>query len=253
MVPLDDRAIERVMTWDLGEVRALSLRHALIYRRPGLLGDHPRSPRSVLLVREVGGPEGSHVFGAGIAEPAIGWLAKRGQAFSLLAPDSWEGAIRRRSTSVLRGVVETWVRPENGLETHPPSAAITTRRLVPSDADAFAASAPDWALRGWGDFSRLLELGAAIGVPTLDGRFASLAWIFEADHGRDSLAVATDPRFRRLGLGRAAALSLIESVEADRKKAPIWTVNATNLPSKALARSLGFSPRSRECVLRWLA
>ena len=249
MVPLDNQAMTRVLAWDVGEHRSLSLRHALIHRRPGLLGDHPRMPRSVLLVREVDAPEGWHVFGAGIAEPAVAWLARRGKAFSLLAPESWEGAIRRRSTSVVRGVVETWVRPVDGPIPSRPSPSIATRRLTPADAIGFAASAPGWALRGWGDFERLIGEGAAIGVPTRDGRFASIAWIFEADDGRDSIAVATDGRFHRLGLGHAAASALIAVVESDRRKAPLWTVNATNLASKALARSLGFSARSREYLL----
>ena len=55
MVPLDDEATTRVLAWDVGEGRSMSLRHALIHRRPGLWGDHPRRPRSVVLVREAGG------------------------------------------------------------------------------------------------------------------------------------------------------------------------------------------------------
>jgi len=251
MVPLDDEAIARVLTWHVGEDRALSLRHALIHRRPGLLGDHPRTPRSVLLVRETDDPEGWHIFGAGVAEPAVGWLARLGQAFSLLAPESWEGAVRRRSSTVLRGMVETWVRSVKTSEPPRSSPPIATRRLTLADARSFAACSPEWALRGWGEFGRLIEKGAAIGVPTRDGRFASLAWIFEADHNRDALAIATDLRFQRLGLGRAAASALIDCVEAERRKTALWTVSSTNLASKALARSLGFSPRSRESVLRW--
>ena len=63
--------------------------------------------------------------------------------------------------------------------------------------------------------------------------------------------MATDARYRRLGLGRAAGSALVAHVESVRRKAAIWTVADANLPSKALARSLGFSPRAREVVLRW--
>ncbi len=254
MVPLHSEAIARVIKWDLGEHRALSLRHALIHRRPGLLGDHPRVPRSVLLMRDFEAPEGWHVFGAGSAEPAVAWLAQRGKPLSLLAPESWEGAIRKRSPMIQRGSVETWIReadePEVRTSTKSQSAVIT-RPIVLSDYRAFVASAPDWALRGWGDFVSLLDRGAAVGVPDRAGRFASLAWVYEADASNDSVAVATDPRYQRLGLGHAAAAALIAHVETARKKLPVWTVNESNLPSKALARSLGFSPRSRESVLRW--
>ena len=83
-----------------------------------------------------------------------------------------------------------------------PSLSIATHRLTHADTRAFAAAAPDWALRGWGDFERMIDEGSAIGVPTLDGGFASLAWIFEADHTHDALAVATVGRFQRLSPGK---------------------------------------------------
>jgi GNAT superfamily N-acetyltransferase len=248
MVPLDVEATEHVLSWDVGSFRAVSLRHALIHRRPGLWGDHPRRPRSVVFLRMADTTEGWHAFGAGEAAPAVGWLTQSGRKFNLLAPRAWEGAIRRRSnTALLRGVVETWVRPVE------PVAAPTTsvRRLTDADAAAFDIAAPGWALRGWGSFGGLIERGAAFGVSDRVGSFAALAWIFEADHDCDSLAVATRPRFQRLGLGRAAGAALVAHVEAKRHKTPLWTVADVNIASKALARSLGFSPRAREVVLRW--
>jgi RimJ/RimL family protein N-acetyltransferase len=201
-------------------------------------------------VREDDAPEGWHAFGLGEAEPAVGWLARRGRRVSLLAPTSWEGAIRRRGSAVVRGVVETWARegvPEGSDRPPPPIA----RRLVEGDAAAFARSMPAWALRAWGSFAAMLRGGAAFGVSDRDGRLASVAWVFEADHDRDALAVATDLRYQRLGLGRAAGSALVDHVEGARRKAAIWSVSDENRPSKALARSLGFSPRAREVVLRW--
>lgn len=251
MVPLEGEAADRVLAWEADAPRSISLRHALIHRREGLWGDHPRSPRSVLLVREADAPEGCHAFGAGAAEPAVGWLARRGRPFSLLAPEGWEGALRRRSPSVLRGIVETWARSGGAREAPRAATGIAARRLTRSDGPAFAATSPAWALLGWGEFARLIEHGAAVGVPDRDGRLAAVAWIFESDDGRDSLAVATDARYRRLGLGRAAAAALLAHVEDGRRKAPLWTVDAANVPSRALARSLGFAVRARETVLRW--
>jgi GNAT superfamily N-acetyltransferase len=250
MVPLCDEAIAWTLRRDdAGEGRAVSLRHALIHRRPGLWGDHPRRPRSVVLIREGDAPEGWHAFGLGDAEPAVGWLSRRGQKFALLAPATWEGAIRRRGSAVLRGIVETWVRDGDGATTH--AGSPIARRLGPDDERAFLAAAPAWALRGWGSFAGLIAEGAAFGVLDRSGKLAAAAWTFEADHGRDSLAVATGARYRRLGLGRAAGSALVAHVEADRRKVPIWTVADENVASKALARSLGFSPRAREVVLRW--
>jgi GNAT superfamily N-acetyltransferase len=251
MVPLCDEAIDRVLARDDEQGhRSVSLRHALIHRSPGLWGDHPRRPRSVVLVREDDGPEGRHAFGLGEAEPAVGWLSRLGRRVSLLAPTAWEGAIRRRGSAVLRGIVETWVRSpgdETPTDVDPPIA----RRLGPFDEQAFLVAAPSWALQGWGSFAGLIREGAAFGVPDRDGRLLALAWTFEADDVRDALAVATVPRYRRLGLGRAAGSALVAHVEAVRGKEPIWTVACENLASKALARSLGFSARAREVVLRW--
>jgi GNAT superfamily N-acetyltransferase len=248
MVPLDIEATEHVLGWDVGSFRAVSLRHALIHRRPGLWGDHPRRPRSVVFLREAETSEGWHAFGAGEAAPAVGWLTRSGRTFSLLAPRAWEGAIRRRSNAaLLRGVVETWVRPDERIV----APTTSVRRLTVDDADGFNDAAPAWALKGWGSFNGLIERGAAFGVLDRDGGFAALAWIFEADHDRDALAVATRPRYQRLGLGRAAGSALVAHVEADRRKTPLWTVADVNVASKALARSLGFSPRAREVVLRW--
>ena len=251
MVPLDDEAIASALGREAGEDRSVSLRHALIHRGPGLWGDHPRRPRSVVLVREGDGPGECPAFGLGEAEPAGGWLARRGGRCALLAPATWEGAVRRRGSAVDRGIVETWVRPGEPDRPPRPAAPPIARRLTPDDASAFDRSAPGWALRAWGSFGAMIREGAAFGVPDRDGRLASVAWVFEADHERDSLAVATGARYRRLGLGLAAGSALVAHVELGRKKAALWTVAEANLPSKALARSLGFSPRAREVVLRW--
>jgi GNAT superfamily N-acetyltransferase len=250
MVPLDDEATTRVLAWDVGEQRSMSLRHALIHRRPGLWGDHPRRPRSVVLVREADGCGGWHVFGAGAAEPAVGWLTRLDRGFSLLAPNGWEGAIRKRAGRIERGVVETWVRSEEPLGP-PRTPPVVARRLIAADAPCFESTAPGWALRGWGTFDRLIERGAAFGVPGRDGAFVAMAWTFESDDERDSLAVSTDPRFRRLGLGLAASSALLAFVEEVRSKAAVWSVSPSNIASRALARALGFSPRARETVLVW--
>ena len=251
MVPLCDEAIARVLARDDdGAHRSVSLRHALIHRSPGPLGRPPAAAAERGARPRGDAREGRHAFGLGEAEPAVGWLSRLGRRVSLLAPTAWEGAIRRRGSAVLRGIVETWVRPvDDALPTDagPPIA----RRLGPFDEPAFLVAAPSWALQGWGSFKGLIREGAAFGVPDRDGRLLALAWTFEADDGRDALAVATVPRYRRLGLGRAAGSALVAHVEADRGKVPIWTVADENLASKALARSLGFSPRAREVVLRW--
>ncbi len=285
MGPLDAAAARYVRSW-LGPPPGpglLALRHALVYRRPGLWGDHPSAPRSVLLVRE--GDGRLEVFGAGAPEPAVAWLASQVRPFTLLSPDDWHEVVRDRLgvAEVDPEGVETWsggvigpaLRVESSTKSAPstdserqatffasvgPKAAagpakvnkpaVTTRRISPGDFAAFTAGAPSWALRGWRSFPALVEYGAGFGVPHGSG-FASIAWVFDQVDGYDSVGVFTTPRFRRLGLGRAAASALIEHIVLRRGKIPLWSTTPLNAPSRALARMLGFSVTNTETLLHW--
>ena len=124
------------------------------------------------------------------------------------------------------------------------------RRLGADDRGAFAEGAPAWALRGWGTYSALIAGGAAFGVAH-GGGFAALAWVFDASHRHDALAVHTAPLFRNLGLGRAVASALIAHAVRDRGKFPLWSTAPENLASVALATSLGLSVGAVQTLLRW--
>lgn len=249
MVPLDPAGV-RDVTARLGPPAGpglLALRHALAFRRPGLWGDSPSAPRSVLLVREGGGQ--FEAFGAGAPEPAVGWLAGHRRGFSLLAPDTWLDAVRARVGGVDRDEVETWSGGP-GPPAGTPPGGVVTRRLTAGDLAAFTAAAPAWGLRGWGSYPALIEDAAAFGVPRGAG-FAALAWVFDRAGRYDALGVYTAPRYRRLGLGRAAVSALVAHVVDQRGRVPLWSTRPDNKPSRALARALGFSPAVSETVLRW--
>jgi GNAT superfamily N-acetyltransferase len=226
----------------------------------------------VVLVRE--GDDQLEAFGAGEPEPAVAWLAGQGRAVSLVAPAPWRDAVGARVGPIEQAAIATWTidpfdlamttmleGPEPG-----PGASISTstsvataggprrlaatRRLTTADAAAFAATAPPWALRGWGTFSALVAFGAGFGVPHGDG-FAALAWIFDQSSGFDSIGVFTLPRYRRLGLGRAAASSLITHIARRRGKVPLWSTTPDNDASLALAQALGFTNQVTESLIRW--
>jgi hypothetical protein len=250
MVPIEGLATERILSIDDGPHRSMALRHASIHGRPGLWSDDPDRPSSVVWLRE-GDDRAWEAFASGAPEPALGWLEGRseGRQIALLAPPSWEIAVVARGGQIDRGVVRTWLRPDPPGPPSP-STTIEVHRLAPGDRSAFEATAPSWALRSWGDFATLISRGIAFGVPTARG-FAALAWTYESDHQRDKIGVATLPRFRNLGLGRAAASTLVDHIAFERRKSPLWVTTPSNAASIVLARSLGFSAAFDETLLRW--
>lgn len=271
MVPLDPAAARHVRArLGLSEGPGLlALRHALAYRRPGLWGDDPAAPRSVLFVRE--GDGRIEAFGAGEPWPALAWLVSQGRGFSLHAPDDWLETVDSLGGAVERVDVETWSREapapgggETETETEDEGegegegegeaaaprepARVVVRRLGAGDRAAFTATAPAWALRGWQSYAELVEHGAAFGVPHGSG-FAAVSWVFDQADRFDSVGVYTVPRFRRLGLGRAAAAALVEHVVGRRAKVPLWSFAPDNPASRALAAALDFAPAAVEAVL----
>lgn len=259
MVPLDPAAARYVRTW-LGPPEGpglLALHHTLVYRPTSVWADAPRGPRSVLFVREGDGRiEG---FGAGEAGPAVAWLSARRRPFVLHAPESWQEVLRDRIGPIDLDTVETWSgpglpkpRPSGASSSKPAPATVVTRGLTPADSAAFTAAAPPWALRGWRTYPALMEHGAAFGVPHGPGpALAALAWVFDRAEKFEAIGVFTVPRFRRLGLGRAAAAALIGQIVRERGHLPIWSSPPENEPSRRLARSLGFSVSATETLLRW--
>jgi GNAT superfamily N-acetyltransferase len=254
MVPLDPAAARYVRAW-LGPPEGpglLALHHALVYRPSAVWADAQKQPRSVLYVRE--GDGRVEAFGAGEATPAVAWLATRRRPFTLHAPEPWHAPLRDRLGPIDLDAVETWSGPGRGAGAKPGPPTVLVRKLALGDSAAFNAAAPPWALRGWRTFNALVEHGAAFAVPHGAGpALAALAWVFDRAADFESVGVFTVPRFRRLGLGRAAAAALLGHVARDRGKAPIWSTPPDNEPSRRLARSLGLSVAAVEPLVRWPA
>jgi hypothetical protein len=250
MVPLESFAVRQVQSW-LGEPRVpglLDLYHALAFHRRGLWGDRATEPRSVLLVREA--ERRLEVFGAGEPEPAVEWLARQGgRSIALLAPTPWWDVVERRIGFVER--VEMLTLSARPASFKAVSSSVVLRRLCAGDSAMLVSDvAPEWALFGWRSFHDLIENGVGFVVPFEDG-IASMAWVYSQAGRYEAIGVSTRPRFRRLGLGRAAASALACEIVHQRGRIPIWTTTAGNTTSHAMARSLGFTLAGSETVLRW--
>jgi hypothetical protein len=248
MIPLVVDAADCVRTSDDAPHRSVALRHAAIHRRPGLFVDDPERPASLVWLRK-GDEGGWEAFAEGIPGPTLEWLRARarGEPIALLAPPSWEGHVRALGGRIETGTIQTWLRPD---PSNRPSTRFEVRRLAFEDGPAFEAAAPAWSLRSWGDFEAMIARGAAFGIPAAVG-LAAMAWTYESDHQYAKVGVATLPRFRERGLGRAVAWALVEHIVLEGRRRPLWVTTPANDASSALARSLGFSTPIAETLLRW--
>ncbi len=202
-------------------------------------------------------------FGIGEPWPALAWLLGHGRASRSKRPTSGcSSASQTLGGDLERVEVETWsadavATPSDVLDdlqvlntrAHPKVAPkVAVRRLNADDRAAFSAAAPAWALRGWQSYASLIEHGAAFGVPH-GNAFAAMAWVFDQTDGFDAVGVATAPRFRRLGLGRAVAATLVTHILERRGKVPLWSFPEDHAASRGLAASLGFVLTATETVV----
>jgi hypothetical protein len=170
--------------------------------------------------------------------------------FLLHAPPHWHEALEALVGTVQRVSVETWSIEKS------PACGVSSfvRQLSEADSLAFHRAVPWWGLSGWGSFATLLEHGAAFGVMERRGKepgLMSIAWIFDQAGPYDAIGVSTDPKYQRLGLGKATASALIDHILNVRGKVPLWSAPASNEASIGLARALGLSPVARETLLSW--
>jgi GNAT superfamily N-acetyltransferase len=232
----------------------LALRHALTYGRPPVWVNNTREPTSILVCRRGRGPLHNEICAAGDPVPALRWIRRHrpGLAISLLAPPQWYAPVASMvgKLPLTCREVQTWhdLRPRAGAAPLPQGPQ--TRLLGRDDAQAFHDIAPRWALGAWMSFDFLIHFGAAVGVPDRGG-LAAAAWIYDACGTYDAIGVVTRRRYRRLGLGRAVASALIEHIQHARRKLPLWSTQARNTASVALARSLGFTRHTSEMLFEW--
>lgn len=121
-----------------------------------------------------------------------------------------------------------------------------TERTIPDGWRCRPATAADFGLTGtvvpaeyWPDAASFLAHGGGM-VAERDGEAGAMA--FAAFHWGDQveIGIETVPRFRRLGLARAAAGALIDALVADGLR-PVWSCRGANTGSQRLAGSLGFT------------
>src|SRR5262249_49500990 len=209
-----------------------------------LWGDRVQRPRSLVLAREL--DDRWEAFGAGEPWPALPWLLDGDlrTRVTLVGPPSWHEAIARMDGTTEQGTLETWHPPDMVRPGALASGAEDLVRAVEQrDQASFVASTPTWALRAWLSFGRMCRETVAFGIPLRDGRgFASVAWVYELSRPFAAVAVATRPRYQRLGLGGTVVRTLLRTMMSgpvEQRLTPIWFTEGSNTASKALAASLG--------------
>ena len=259
MVPLGPEGIEHALSWLAPAPLAsrLHLRHALIEHRPGIWADSARRPTSLIWLRDGDGQR--EALGDGDPGPAVAWLTEQPGAIALLAPPAWEAEALDRfgegdvatGTVVTRRYTPRDLGPDRLPTTLTPSPAAGSVRRLAGRRRSLRPAGPPLGLGPGARLRPLLEKGAGFVVPAPGtGGLAAMAWILAADGTYDAVGIITAPRFRQLGLGRAAAEALIRHILIDRQRRPLWTTAAENAASLALAGSLGLRAALAETLLR---
>ncbi len=234
--------------------RALAMSHALHYAPWSLWGDKVRRPRSLVLARNI--EDRWEAFGVGAPSPALPWLLD-GQLrteVQVMGPPRWRDAVAKLAGTVVERVVEAWHPPET---VAPPNdgAEGLVRRLDWRDKFRFFHSVPPRSNRTWGDFMMMCTEGAVFGIPLRDGSgFASLAWLVELSRPYATITVATQPKYRRLGLGAAVGRALVRAMinaPAERRVIPIAFLDPTDEAARGIVRTLGFRHLTTEPVVHW--
>jgi RimJ/RimL family protein N-acetyltransferase len=122
------------------------------------------------------------------------------------------------------------------------------RRLVLDDAQALEGLNPGsaWVSKTWGGPSGLAQSGYGWGA-FVEGRLASVAGTFFLGETYEELAVATEPRWRGLGLSTACGRALCNDIWR-RDHQPSWTTSPDNLASQRVADKLGFRLQRRDVI-----
>ncbi|QIY53892.1 GNAT family N-acetyltransferase [Streptomyces sp. RPA4-5] len=121
-----------------------------------------------------------------------------------------------------------------------PPHGVTVRRLVPADAPALAALAPDtaWLHASWGGPAGLAASGLCWAAFGTDEVLAVACTYFHGTTYED-IACYTAPAHRRRRLALACVTSLCQDI-AGRGHTPSWTCSRDNRPSRLLAWTAGF-------------
>ncbi|MGW2395847.1 GNAT family N-acetyltransferase [Kitasatospora sp. NPDC001664] len=213
--------------------------------------DDPAAPRTVLVHC---GPERLLRGDPGRLDPAFLGRFGRGQ---FTAPDHFLPLLGRIFTTVTPWVRTVYVhtRPPRPV---PPHVADWVRPLEPGDSaflDRFAVrcsspgrhpATPHWAAQTWGGHGALAAGGFAWGA--FVGPFpAALACGYLVGRDHVDIAVATDPAFRRLGLG-LACVNAATAAARRQGLTPTWAASQVNLAGRAVAVTAGFRPVRNEVV-----
>ncbi|MCR8578835.1 GNAT family N-acetyltransferase [Streptomyces sp. Isolate_219] len=168
-------------------------------------------------------PDALAVFDAHYVRAPAGFLPALSGAFGRIVP--WERMLYVHQVPVAAPC---------------PPRGVTVRRLVPEDAAALAALAPDaaWVHASWGGPGGLAASGLGWAAFGKDEVLAVACTYFHGTAYED-IACYTAPAHRRRRLALACVTALCQDV-AGRGHTPSWTCSRDNRPSRLLAWTAGF-------------
>lgn len=85
-------------------------------------------------------------------------------------------------------------------------------------------------------------------IITVDNEIASTAYISNKEGNGCNIVVYTNPKYRNKGYGKSVVVECINWILSN-EMVPVYLVEESNLPSIALAESLGMVCKSREWIV----
>jgi RimJ/RimL family protein N-acetyltransferase len=243
LVPLTPAQLATLRHWFLPERPGpLVAQHVMATGHGGCLADRWPDPRAVVV--ETGGNY-TLAGDPGALDPAV----LRGRVVGFVETPVEFEPLLAAATRELHVWPRVVLALEDPVDPPAPRGGHQLRRLGPEDAGSLAGlgDETDWIANSWGGPGGLAASATAWGAFASE-RLVAVACPFFQGAVHEDLGVATEPKFRGLGLSTACAGAVCQDV-CRRGRVPSWTTSPDNTASLRVAAKLGFRHRRHDRLL----